>query len=171
MNINEIIEYLKAYDGPDIKMMEVCGTHTASIFKSGIRSLISPRIHLISGPGCPVCVTPTAYIDKCGEYALMDNHVLMTFGDMIKVPGTHGSLADLKGEGAHVEMMYSPFEAIEKATSTKLTIKQTLVNPVKVLLIDPGIITRHTADIIAKIVNIFTFFIFYLFRIRRFHQS
>lgn len=115
MNINEIITYLKEYDGPDVKLMEVCGTHTASIFKGGIRSLISEKIHLISGPGCPVCVTPTAFIDKCAEYAMKDGHVLMTFGDMIKVPGTHGSLADLKGEGASVEMMYSPFEAIEKA--------------------------------------------------------
>lgn len=115
MNIDDIIKYLKEYDGPDIKLMEVCGTHTAAIFKGGIRSLISPKIHLISGPGCPVCVTPTAFIDKCAEYAMKDNHVLMTFGDMLKVPGTNGSLSDLKGEGAKVYMMYSPFEAIEKA--------------------------------------------------------
>ena len=69
MELKKVIEYLKAYDGPEIKLMEVCGTHTASIFKNGIRSLISPKIKLISGPGCPVCVTPTAYIDQCIEYA------------------------------------------------------------------------------------------------------
>ena len=115
MEIQEVIRYLKEYDGPEIKLMEVCGTHTASIFKSGIRSLISPKITLISGPGCPVCVTPTAYIDKCIEYATMDNHVLLTFGDMMKVPGTAGSLSDMKGKGAKVELMYSPFEAVEKA--------------------------------------------------------
>ena len=115
MEVKEIIRYLQEYDGPEIKLMEVCGTHTASIFKSGIRSLISPKIKLISGPGCPVCVTPTAYIDKCIEYALKDNHVLLTFGDMMKVPGTNGSLSDMKGKGAKVELMYSPFEAVEKA--------------------------------------------------------
>ena len=69
MNTEQIIAYLKNYNGPEIKLMEVCGTHTASIFKNGIRSLISPKIKLISGPGCPVCVTPTAYIDRCIEYA------------------------------------------------------------------------------------------------------
>lgn len=115
MKIEDIIKYLKEYDGPEIKIMEVCGTHTAAIFKGGIRSLISPKINLISGPGCPVCVTPTAFVDKCVEYAMKEGHILMTFGDMLKVPGTNGSLSDLKGEGAKVEMMYSPFEAIEKA--------------------------------------------------------
>lgn len=115
MEIKNVIEYLKAYDGPELKLMEVCGTHTASIFKNGIRGLISPKIKLISGPGCPVCVTPTAYIDKCAEYAMKENHVLLTFGDMMKVPGTEGSLSDRKGKGAKVELMYSPFEAVEKA--------------------------------------------------------
>lgn len=115
MEIGKVIDYLKAYDGPELKLMEVCGTHTASIFKNGIRSLISPKIKLISGPGCPVCVTPTAYIDKCAEYAMKENHVLLTFGDMMKVPGTGGSLSSLKGKGAKVQLMYSPFEAVEKA--------------------------------------------------------
>jgi hydrogenase expression/formation protein HypD len=86
MNAEQIIKELKEYDGPELKIMEVCGTHTASIFKSGIRSLISPKIRLISGPGCPVCVTPAAYIDRCIEYAMKENHVLVTFGDMMKVP-------------------------------------------------------------------------------------
>ena len=115
MEISQVINYLKEYNGPEIKLMEVCGTHTASIFKSGIRSLISPKIKLISGPGCPVCVTPTSYIDKCIEYAMMEHYILVTFGDMIKVPGEKASLSSAKGEGAKVEIMYSPFEVIEKA--------------------------------------------------------
>jgi hydrogenase expression/formation protein HypD len=115
MNVEQIIKELKEYDGPVIKIMEVCGTHTASIFKSGVRSLISPKLKLISGPGCPVCVTPAAYIDRCLEYALKENHVLVTFGDMMKVPGQNGSLSQAKGDGARVELMYSPMEVVEKA--------------------------------------------------------
>lgn len=116
MEIKQVIEYLQGYDGRELKIMEVCGTHTASIFKNGIRSLISPKIKLISGPGCPVCVTPTAYIDRCIEYANKENHVLLTFGDMMKVPGTAGSLSENKGTGkADIQIMYSPFEAVEKA--------------------------------------------------------
>lgn len=115
MDIKEIVAYLSGYQGPEIKIMEVCGTHTAAIFKNGIRSLISPKIRLISGPGCPVCVTPTAYIDKCIEYSLMDCHELLTFGDMVKVAGSRGTLSDMKGRGADIHLMYSPFEAIHRA--------------------------------------------------------
>lgn len=116
MDIKQIIDYLQSYDGRPVKLMEVCGTHTAAIFKSGIRSLISDKIRLISGPGCPVCVTPTAYIDKCIEYASKENHVLLTFGDMMKVPGSRGSLSEAKGNGnVNINIMYSPFEALEKA--------------------------------------------------------
>lgn len=117
MNAEQIIKYLKEYQGDEVNIMEVCGTHTASIFKSGIRSLLSPKIRLISGPGCPVCVTPAAYIDRCIEYALKENHVLCTFGDMMKVPGEKGSLAQAKGDGAKVELMYSPLEILEKAAA------------------------------------------------------
>lgn len=115
IDVEKTIKELSEYDGRELKIMEVCGTHTSSIFKSGIRSLISPKIKLISGPGCPVCVTPTSYIDACLAYAKKENHVLLTFGDMIKVPGTNGNLADAKGQGAKVEIMYSPLEAVKKA--------------------------------------------------------
>lgn len=113
--IEQMSEFLSTYDGDEIKIMEVCGTHTAGIFKSGIRSLLSDRIQLISGPGCPVCVTPTAFIDKCNEYSLMDNHVLISFGDMLKVPGEEYSLSQIKGRGGSVSMVYSPFEVINSA--------------------------------------------------------
>ena len=115
MDIAQVIEYLKNYDGRQLKLMEVCGTHTAAIFKNGIRDLISPKIKLISGPGCPVCVTPTAFIDKCVEYAKAPNCELLTFGDMMKVPGTNGSLSENKAAEADITIMYSPLEAIEKA--------------------------------------------------------
>lgn len=93
MKTEDVIKYLKEYDGRPLKLMEVCGTHTASIFKNGIRSLISPKIKLISGPGCPVCVTPTAYIDRVLDYAAKPDHMVYTFGDMMKVPGESGSLS------------------------------------------------------------------------------
>ena len=113
--LEKMLAYLKDYDGRPVKLMEVCGTHTSSIFKNGIRDLLSPKIRLISGPGCPVCVTPTAFVDKCVEYAKMPGHKLYSFGDMLKVPGTEGSLSDNKGEGADVTVVYSPFEVLEKA--------------------------------------------------------
>lgn len=115
LNVEKVVNLLKEYNGKELKIMEVCGTHTSSIFKSGIRDLISPKIKLISGPGCPVCVTPTAYIDACIDYSMKDKHMLLTFGDMMKVPGTNGSLSDARGRGAKVEIMYSPLEVIDKA--------------------------------------------------------
>ncbi len=115
MDIKELVNYLQSYDGKEIRMMEVCGSHTSALFKNGIRTLISPKIKLISGPGCPVCVTPTSYIDQCIDYAKRENHIFYTFGDMLKVPGCRGSLSDHKGQGARVEIMYSPLEVLEKA--------------------------------------------------------
>lgn len=115
MDIKDVIAYLRDYDGDEIKIMEVCGTHTSSIFKNGIRSIISPKIHLISGPGCPVCVTPASYIDKCIEWAKKDNAVVFSFGDMLKVPGTVDSLSSAKGDGAKVQLMFSPLDAVNYA--------------------------------------------------------
>jgi len=116
-DIHDVIHDLQAYDGKPLRIMEVCGTHTASIFKNGIKSLISSRIKLISGPGCPVCVTPAAYIDRCVDYALRPGYVLATFGDMMKVPGTRLSLTQAKAQGANVLIIYSPEALIETAKS------------------------------------------------------
>lgn len=115
VTIEKMAEYLSEYNGREIKIMEVCGTHTAGIFKSGIRSFLSDRIKLIAGPGCPVCVTPTSFIDKCNEYALKPNHIVISFGDMLKVPGEDFSLAQIKGRGGQVSMVYSPFDIIKSA--------------------------------------------------------
>lgn len=92
--------------------MEVCGTHTVAIFREGIRQLLPEGIELVSGPGCPVCVTDQSYMDKALAYAAREDLIIATFGDMLKVPGTTGSLAKAKAEGAHIEIVYSPLEVI-----------------------------------------------------------
>lgn len=114
MDIKDIIKYLKEYDGDGITLMEVCGTHTASIVENAIPSLISDKIHLVSGPGCPVCVTVSAYVDRLIDLA-RDGKVIVTFGDMIRVPGSNLALKDIKSEGADIRMVYSPIQALEMA--------------------------------------------------------
>jgi len=105
---------LREYDGPKIRIMEVCGTHTHEIFRLGIRSLLSDHIQLISGPGCPVCVVPSREIDEALE--LIDKGVtITTFGDMLRVPGSERSLADAKAEGGDVRVVYGINRAIEIA--------------------------------------------------------
>ncbi|MGN0316916.1 MAG: hydrogenase formation protein HypD [Lachnospira sp.] len=110
MTSAEIIKYLKEYDGKEIRLMEVCGSHTAAIEKYGIRNILSDKIGLISGPGCPVCVTPTAYIDRLIELAMKPDTTVVTFADMLRVPGSIKSLNEAKGEGASVEFVYSPVQ-------------------------------------------------------------
>ena len=110
-NLEEIITALKEYDGEEVRIMEVCGTHTAAISENGIPDMLSPKIKLISGPGCPVCVTVTAVIDKLVELAMREDTCVLTFGDLIRVKGTSKSLADAKADGAHVRMVYSPIES------------------------------------------------------------
>ena len=111
----EIIDYLKNYDGREMNIMEVCGSHTAAIAKNGIPRMLSPKIHLISGPGCPVCVTPSAYVDKLLELAENSKNCIATFGDLIRVPGSTKNLSIASGEGARVEMVYSPMDVISLA--------------------------------------------------------
>ena len=117
--LTQVVNELKEYNGKPVKIMEVCGTHTASIFKNGIRSLISPKIQLISGPGCPVCVTSPAYIDKLVEYSLKENYQVLTFGDMMKVKGSQHSLTSAKALGGDVKILYSPLAAIGEAMEHK----------------------------------------------------
>lgn len=121
MDLQTLIQELKDYDGKEIKIMEVCGTHTSSIFKHGIRSIISPKIHLISGPGCPVCVTAPSYIDKLIEFSSMDNYCILTFGDMMKVKGSNLSLTNAKALGSDVRVLYSPLMALTVAKESPNT--------------------------------------------------
>lgn len=117
----QVKEELINYSGKTIKIMEVCGTHTSSIFKNGIRSLLSPQIHLISGPGCPVCVTSAEYIDRLVEYAFTEKHCVLSFGDMLKVKGKRYSLSEAKAVGGNVKVLYSPLAAIQEAMNNKDT--------------------------------------------------
>ena len=112
------LEYLKNYSGRELTLMEICGSHTAAIARSGIRSVISPKLRLISGPGCPVCVCPSGYIDRLTDLALKGN-VTVCFGDMLRVPGSGTSLSEVKGEGADVRMLYSPLDLIDMALKEK----------------------------------------------------
>jgi hydrogenase expression/formation protein HypD len=97
-------------------IMEVCGTHTMSIFRFGLRDLLPDNIRLISGPGCPVCVTPNEFIDKAIAIARMPGVTIATFGDMLKVPGSSSSLEKEKAAGCDVRMVYSSLDALEMAS-------------------------------------------------------
>ena len=98
--IKKAREIIEQYDGPKLRIMEVCGTHTHEIFRLGIRKILPDSIELISGPGCPVCVTPVDFIDEAIYLALERGVTVCTFGDLIRVPGTKMSLAGARAEGA-----------------------------------------------------------------------
>ena len=115
--LNKIKEELATYDGRPIKLMEICGSHTDAIASNGIPSLLSEKIELVSGPGCPVCVTASSYIDKLIDLA-REGYTVVTFGDLIRVPGSAVSLSEVRGEGAKVEMLYSPMDVIELAKNS-----------------------------------------------------
>ena len=121
MKLAEVKQFLKEYDGKELRIMEVCGSHTAAISKNGIRGMLSPKIKLLSGPGCPVCVTPTAYVDRLVELSLQQNICVVTFGDMLRVPGSKTSLSEAKGMGAKVVMVYSPMDIIKMAEEDSQT--------------------------------------------------
>ena len=104
------IERLAA--GRHLRYMEVCGTHTIAIFRAGLRQILPENIELVSGPGCPVCVTSDAYMDKAIACAKMEAVTVATFGDMLKVPGSRESLADARAAGADIRVVYSPLDAL-----------------------------------------------------------
>ncbi len=110
-----LIERIRRIRTPPIQLMEVCGTHTVSIFRYGIRGLLPEQIRLVSGPGCPVCVTPNQDIDLAIALCRQKGVMMVTFGDMMKVPGTTSSLQKEKAEGREVRIIYSPLEALKLA--------------------------------------------------------
>jgi hydrogenase expression/formation protein HypD len=98
-----------------MRLMEVCGTHTVSIFRSGIRSLLPDTVTLLSGPGCPVCVTAQKEIDAFVNLAREPDTIVATFGDLIRVPGSGSSLQREKADGADVRIVYSTVDALALA--------------------------------------------------------
>lgn len=98
-----------------VRLMEFCGGHTFAIMKAGLRQLLPPSIDMVSGPGCPVCVTDVADLDKAIAMAKVPGVILATFGDMMRVPGSRSSLQEAKAEGADVRMVYSTMDALDLA--------------------------------------------------------
>ncbi len=96
-------------------LMEVCGGQTHTLIRSGIDQLISAKVELIHGPGCPVCVTPVEKIDRALQAASNPNVILATYGDMMRVPGTQGDLLQKRAQGADVRVIYSPMDALDLA--------------------------------------------------------
>jgi hydrogenase expression/formation protein HypD len=97
------------------RFMEFCGGHTVTIFRYGIRQLLPPSIEMVSGPGCPICVTANADLDKAIALAKIPGVIITTFGDMLKVPGSYSSLEKAKAEGAEVRTVYSALDALDIA--------------------------------------------------------
>lgn len=113
--IQKIVDCLQLYSGRNLKIMEVCGTHTMAISRYGLRSLLPKNIELLSGPGCPVCVTPTGYVDSAVELSENRNVIITTFGDMMRIPGNNSTLLYKKAQGCNVQMVYSPLNSLEIA--------------------------------------------------------
>ena len=104
-------ETITRYNGKKLRIMEVCGTHTHEIFRLGIRQILPESIELISGPGCPVCVTPVGFIDEAVMLALDYHCTICTFGDLVRVPGTEMSMAGARAKGAKIHVVYTPTDA------------------------------------------------------------
>jgi len=101
--------------GRRLQIMEICGTHTVSLFRTGVKSLLPESLKMVSGPGCPVCVTSQGYIDAACELASRAEVTLCTYGDMMRVPGRTGSLERQRAAGANVVVVYSARDAVQIA--------------------------------------------------------
>ena len=115
--IERLVASIPACAERPLQLMEVCGGHTHSIFKYGIEQLLGPRIELIHGPGCPVCVLPMGRVDDCVALAEQPRVILATFGDAMRIPGSRKSLLQAKAEGADIRVVYSPSDALQLARS------------------------------------------------------
>ncbi len=123
-----LLEKISSWKGRSLTFMEVCGTHTMAAARAGMRSLLPPNIRLISGPGCPVCVTPVSYVDHALALAVSPDVTIATFGDLMRVPGSAPAsgtamppnLLHAKAKGARVEVVYSPLDALRLAREDSL---------------------------------------------------
>lgn len=117
--VEELANLIKKISKKDLNLMEFCGTHTHEIFRYGIRQLLPNNIHLLSGPGCPVCVTSQKDIDYLITLVENEDFGVITFGDLVNVPGSKGSLNKLRLKGKEVRVVYSPLESIKIAKENK----------------------------------------------------
>ena len=118
IEVNESLERLRraaAQLGRRVRFMEVCGTHTVNALRAGLHSLMPANVMLLSGPGCPVCVTSQGDIDQLVELSLRPDIILCTYGDMLRVTGRFGSLEDARARGASVHIVYSSLDAVRLA--------------------------------------------------------
>ena len=113
----QLIDKIREAATVPMKIMEVCGTHTVAIARNGLRDVMPENIKLLSGPGCPVCVTANRDIDTAIEMARQPGVMITTFGDMIKVPGSYSSLQREKADGRDIRIVYSPLDAIDLAVN------------------------------------------------------
>ena len=110
-----VVEEIRELAREPVRIMEICGGHTAVIYRYGIHKMVPPQIEFIHGPGCPVCVSPREKVDLAIQLAWQDNVILATFADMIRVPGSRSSLQHEQARGADVRMVYSSLDALEIA--------------------------------------------------------
>ncbi len=108
-------EIVRLAHGRRVKLMEVCGGHTHAIYKHGLQDLLPENVELVHGPGCPVCVIPMGRIDDAIAIARTPGVIFATYGDMMRVPSSTGSLIDAKADGADVRFIYSPLDALTLA--------------------------------------------------------
>ncbi|MBC7293327.1 MAG: hydrogenase formation protein HypD, partial [Thermoleophilia bacterium] len=102
--VEQISKYARQCGRP-VRLMEVCGTHTMTALRSGLRHLLPADVSLVAGPGCPVCVTPPGFIDAALEVGRGKEVLLATFGDLVRVPGSESSLADERAQGIQVRVV------------------------------------------------------------------
>jgi hydrogenase expression/formation protein HypD len=142
-----------------INIMEVCGGHTHSIMKFGLPQLMPENINFIHGPGCPVCIMPKERIDHAYVLAMQQDVILVTLGDMIKVPGSRGSLQDARSKGADVRFVYSPMECIRIAQQNPqkkvvyFAIGFETTTPMTAVLLDQ-VIKKHISNIFFHINHV-----------------
>jgi len=115
--IMNLVSRISTAANREYKFMEVCGGHTAAIHRFGIPSLLPDYISLISGPGCPVCVTGTDFIDKAVAYSGLEDVIITTFGDLARVPGSSSTLQKQRASGSDIRIVFSSLEALDAARS------------------------------------------------------
>lgn len=113
---HELAGLIAQADPPPMTVMEVCGTHSHAIARYGLAQLLPPQVRLVAGPGCPVCVTADEDLDAIAQIA-RQGAIIATFGDMVRVAGPRGSLADARAAGAAVQVLYSPMQSLQLAES------------------------------------------------------